>query len=215
MKNTTKEKGLNVASLTKIIATVEKFSQEQDSDIAIEKLHAVNTLLSSKILTPEFIRQGGKVLDAINLIQQFDNMYLRETAQFSNLLKDYLVALLYDKAQNYNDYNKGKTLPAFNDRKLFTACINALLNAGYYIPDFKTQVTTNWIKGEFITNYNIFDIIVRPLTPSNTLRNELENKGFTFYDKPADKEQAHSELEERRQEAYTLLAGYGLDDLLN
>ena len=202
---------------TKVIElSARNFKTKEEKERACIQVSAIVTFISDNMHL-KTIKEMKNQEVLFTILSEIDNIHLQITETFSNLLRNTILISLYACNNKFQDYQKQHILlDNFTNRKLFIALQNQLLNSSYFITSYNAQTLSNFENGQTITQYFINSIILRPLPPSNTTREILEGYGVTFFEKPKEEQQKeHNQYLEDREQAYTILSEYGLENLLN
>jgi hypothetical protein len=192
------------------------FKTKEEKEKACRQISAIVTFISDN-LHLNTIKEIRNQETTFTMLSEIDNIHLQITETFSNLLRTAVLISLYASNNNFKDYQKQHILlDDFTNRKLFITLQNQLLNSSYFVTSYNAQTLSNFENGQTITQYFINSVILRPLPPSNTTREILESYGVTFFEKEKDDQQKeHNRYLEDREQAYTILSEYGLENLLN
>lgn len=192
------------------------FKTKEEKEKACLKISAIVNFISDNIHL-KTIKEMKNQEVLFTILSEIDNIYLQITKTFSNLLRNTILISLYASNNKFQDYQKQHILlDNFTNKKLFISLQNQLLNSSYFITSYNAQTLSTFENGQIITQYFINSVILRPLPPSNTTREILEGYGITFFEKPKEEQQKdHNQYLEDREQAYTILSEYGLENLLN
>lgn len=193
-----------------------EWKSKEEKEKTCKQISAIVTFISDNMHL-KTIKEIGNALQVLAIMNELDQLHLQVTGTFSNLLRNTLLIMLYASNNNFEDYGKPHLIiENSTNRKLFIAIQNQLLNSSYFVLSYQALTTSYFENSQNVTEFNINNVILRPLPPSNTTREILEGYGVTFFEKPKDEQQKeHNQYLEDREQAYTILSEYGLENLLN